>query len=311
MLQCTSRSDWLAHQRVGLYLKVHAIREEDIPRRLEMVAEVLQCAVALVVDGVKVIQRVDILVWEDERYRAPAGARRNQSDCGKTAQALRDQVGSHPLVNIHRITHGDLFVSMANDAIMLQTRNQIDYSITISPEAASYLTVETMTAMVDAAAAGARVVGVAINELRDSILAGRVANTLAMWHNASLGSAGLFDSRAAVPVNDQRAFFMSGYDPKEGDVFYPLAGVEEMIPLVRMVRLYGECIAPILPQGADVPTYQTPDPVIAPDLYARHIRKMAAKAPRQDAFLAMEGADATFLMGGVMQAFRHKDVFGA
>ncbi len=76
------------------------------------------------------------------------------------------------------------------------------------------------------------------------------------------------------------------------------------IPLAEMVKMFGPCIAPILPRGEGIQQYQAPDPVTQPDLWKRHVSKMATKLVRQCALLNDLGCDISFLQGGVLPAYR-------
>jgi hypothetical protein len=97
---------------------------------------------------------------------------------------------------------------------------------------------------------------------------------------------------------------MKGWHQRQGEVNYHLAGVEEVIPLARLVDTFGPCLAPIRPRGKGVQQYRVPDPKIEPDLWLRHVSKMGTKLERQTALLAMVGYDPTFLAGGLMPGYR-------
>jgi len=86
-----------------------------------------------------------------------------------------------------------------------------------------------------------RASGVAINELTPSVLEGRLANTFCLWDNLALLSVGGFDLRAAKPQRIERAHYMRGWSKDKGEVFYHLAGVEEVIP----TRPFGRNLRPL------------------------------------------------------------------
>jgi len=79
---------------------------------------------------------------------------------------------------------------------------------------------------------------------------------------------------------------MRGWSKDKGEVFYHLAGVEEVIPLVRLVETYGPCIVPVMPEGEGTQIPRT-DPVSQPDLWLRHVSqnghevRAAGGAPRR------------------------------
>jgi len=303
------RKKFLSEKPVGLILRVFAHEEDQIPARLEMVERAVQASQNAMVDGVPLIRRIDVLVWSDQRY--------TEADCGQTASALREACNKYrskcPSVQVSEVRHADLYCSLLNYGVVHQLRRKMDYSIVASAEAFSYMTTETLGAMVDAACQGALAIGVAINELTDSILEGRIANTLAMWHNESLMSIGGFDLAAAKPPSDAKEYhFLVGYSPEmpgsenPGNVQYHITGVEEVIPLARMVENFGPCIAPIVPRGAGVQRYITPDPKTEPKLWQRHWAKMGTKLLRQEYLLGLIKKHVSYLEGGVMEAYRNQ-----
>lgn len=279
---------------VGLILRTFAPKPGLVKERVEQIEKMLEAAV-----GVEVFHRVDILVWADERY--------DGSDCGETAPVLqRLKIGytSRFDVSVSEIKAGDVFCGTLNYGIAKQLRHSIDYSLIASSETATYFTQSNIGPMLEAASNGARAIGLAITELTDSIIAGRIANTFALWHNESLMQVGGFDLRAAKPMSTETAMYLRGWSKTSGEVFYPLAGVEEIIPLVRMVDTFGQCIAPVLPVSAEG-AYKVPDPKLDPEGYARHQKKMGTKFERQAALAASVGADLSYISGGVMPAYRH------
>jgi hypothetical protein len=209
------------------------------------------------------------------------------------------------VVSTHDFKRGDLFCGILNYGVVSQLTKRIRYSCIMSPEAIDYLTTENLTAMIGAFNNDVAVAGLAINELTESILEGRIANTFAIWDNRALMSVGGFDLRAAKPRDDRTAHYLRGWHAEKGDVFYHLAGCEEVIPLARLVDLLGPCIAPILPADQTA-RYQAPSPATEPDLWARHMAKLGTKTERQSALLASVGYDLSYLKGGVMPAYRNQ-----
>ena len=286
---------------IGLILRVFSPRPDLIESNVASV----KSAVDRALTGAP-FRRVDILISADSRF--------GDSDCGGTAFALRRTFGQarpgYRSVFVSEVTKGDIYCGLLNYGIATQVRHGVDYSVILSSGVQSYATPETFGAMGEAAGNGARVIGVVVDELSESIRAGRIANTFAMWHNVSLMAVGGFDLRAAKPRKDDRlARYLRGWSREQkekdgnGEVFYNFAGVEEIIPLVRLIDTYGPCIAPIVPQGA-VKQWVTPDPVSNPEGYARHLKKLGTKFERQAAFAAMERVDLSFLKGGVMPEYR-------
>jgi len=293
-----NRKSFTSTQPVGLILRVYSNKEEDIPDRVAMIEKAIKAARQMVVEGIQLIKRIDILVWADANYA--------DSDCGGTAHAMRKALHGEKGVYVSEIKNADIFCGILNHGIMLQSMRGITYSIIASSEAFSYMTPETGEAMVDAACKGARAIPVAITELTQSILEGRGANTFMMWHNMSLMTAGGFDMKAAKPVNERMAHYMRGWSDVKGDVYYMLSGVEEIIPLIRMKYNMPNTpfIAPIIPAGEGVKAYIIPDPATQPEAWARHYSKMGTKFERQCVMASCADADLSVLKGAVMDEYR-------
>jgi hypothetical protein len=252
-------------------------------------------ASSLMIGGKKVFSEILVLIASDPNYP--------DCDCGETAAALRHEGDKALNIDIREVKRGDLFCGALNYGMMYLARKRIDYATVMSHGVTDYLSVSVMEQTIEAITRGALVVGVVINELSQSIKEGRVANTLATFDVEALGSVGLFDLRASQPrKNDPTAEYVRGWNAEKGDVFYPRAGVEEIIPLLRLVRMYGPCIAPIVPIG--MPEWRTPDPVTDPEGYRREIAKMATKELRQAAHAAFEHGSLEMLKGGVMSEYR-------
>jgi hypothetical protein len=234
-----NQKQFMAEKKVGLIVRGFARNPEDVPSRVAMMDELIRNARTAVVDGKPFIRRIDILVW-DNRADFP-----NEADCGLLADALKEHFRGMGDVFVHNVTTGDLFCTILNYGIAMQIRAGCDYSVIASAEANAYWNSDVPEKFVHAVCSGACVTGVALNELTQSVLEGRIANTLAMWHNVSLMMVSGFDPQASKPKDDKHAHYMKGTD-QNGDVrFYHLGGVEEMIPLARLIDVFGRCIAPI------------------------------------------------------------------
>jgi hypothetical protein len=148
----------------------------------------------------------------------------------------------------------------------------------MSPDAHDYLTPENIRLVLAKAAKGARIVGLAINELRESIHTGCIANTFALWHNESLQSVGSFNiALSGEPRGDKEATFLTGYDESGEQQFYKINGVEEIVPSLLMGHIFGPCIAVV-----DPTSFTTHYEVVSDkELQKRHHSKMATKLVRQ------------------------------
>lgn len=280
------------NDKMGLVLRIFATEAKDVEKRVRMVADVLKRVATL---NPNPIRLVSVWVWGDKSYP--------KSDCGNTFSALQKLQSAE--VEVRVLEHGDLYCTMLNRAIAEHLQTGIEHTIVLSPDASSYLNQQTVEALAQAVQDGALATGVAINELSASVLEGQLANTFALWNNTALLSVGGFDLAAALPRDDRTANYKRGWSPAKNDwVYYIAAGVEEVIPLARLVDFYGPCIAPILPRGKGVGVYEVPDPVKNPEVYTRHIAKMGTKWERKITLLSQAGYDLSFLKGGVLPSYR-------
>lgn len=286
----------VSRHRIGVITRKFAGNANYREKAIKQLIELHKRCANVAVDGQPVFRRFDIMIPEDRRY--------SLCDDGKTASALRDVFDEEhdPFTQIHRITEGDMFCAALNAGVVHQLSKGCDYSLVISAEVYQYVTEETIIALLEALCSGARVAGVAITEFADSILEGRLGNTFCLWDNKALMRVGGFDLGAAHVTVDQQDHFphMKGWDKEQGFLYYPLHGVEEVIPLARMVDLFGPCIAPIRPQGDDDVVWELPED---PELVNRHYAKLAAKEARQRAHLMRIGRDLHYLSAGVMPGF--------
>lgn len=290
--------DFVSHSSIGLILRVFSTTSDGVKGRVTNVCELVKTARAICIGNKPVFTRIDVLVFADTRFGTRA-------DCGKTACALRRELIGDVLVSIHEVHHGDLYCGLLNYGIAHQMREGVDYSMVASTEAQSYFTAQAIEAMLNAMAHGAKAAGVAINELTDSIMAGRLANTLAIWNNLALITVGGFDLRAAMSVDNSTSRWICSSSNGEF-TRYAVEGVEEVIPLARLVDLYGPCIAPIRPIGSGIQQYEVSDAQNSATVVRRQIAKMNGKSCRQAALLCDAGFTLSFLEGGVMDGYRDK-----
>lgn len=280
----------LHHKRIGLILRVFSPKSELVAQNVEQVRQTVELA-----DSLGVFSRVDVLVSADHRF--------GDTDCGETASALKQVLaGVYKNTYTSEVHHGDIFCGMLNYGVAHQIRDRIDYSMILSIGVKDYLTAENMKAMLDALEAGARVTGLAITELAPSIMDGRIANTCAIWDNVSLMTVGGFDLRASKPLKDDRLMnYVRGWSPEKGETFYAAAGVEEMIPIIRLIKNFEPCVAPIVPvTGA--PWVVSSDP----EVQKREQSKLGTKFERQMRCAVAEDVDFSFIRGGVMKEYRSK-----
>jgi hypothetical protein len=277
-------------KRVGLILKLFSPKPELVEQNVRLAMGAVDKALALEVGGKKVFSRIDILVSADDRF--------GDSDCGLTADALR--LAPRKGVFVSEVRNGDIFCGLLNYGVSHQMRDRIDYSMIMSIGVGEYLVEENVRPMLDALHSGARVTGLALSELAPSILDGRIANTFAIWDTVSLMTIGGFDLRAAkAPKDDRLAQYVRGWSDEKGEVYYQSSGVEEIIPLVRLIKVFGSCIAPIVPvSGAKWVVSDDPE------VQKRERAKLGTKTERQMMWALSESVDFSFIKGGVIPEYR-------
>ncbi len=284
----------LARERIGLVLRVFAKTPDQVDKNAGEVLKAARQAATLRIGNRNIFSKILIAVASDTR--------RIDHDCGMTAQWIRDALTQRPepRIRIFEAYHSDLFCGILNDSMLELFEDRCRYATVLSHTALGYLTAENMLQTIEAFERGAKVCGVAIEELQESVLEGRVANTFATWDIKALLGVGGFDLKAAQPFKDDRlANYLRGWSTTAGEVYYPYAGVEEIISLCRLVERHGKCIAPITPH--DTAEWKEPDPQSDPEGYKRHLKKMGTKHERQMAFTTSIGFDLSYLRGGVMQ----------
>lgn len=298
----------LDNKKIGALLRVFAKKPELVLGAVEQTLELAQKLAAVMVSGRRMIRHIEILIPMDKRYA--------DVDCGVTASALRKALAlcdwADGCVFVSEVRVGDIFCGVLNYGMSALAAKGCAYGIVASKEAGSYFNTETAAVMVKAATDGALAIGVALSELSESIMQGRIANTMAMWEIPSLQQFGGFDLRSAKPKKDNVIIHkVQAWDKSRETPFweYDLAGVEEIISLCRLVDMFGPCIAPVLPQGEGVQHYIIPNPTTDRAGYERHLNKMGTKRERQTFFANSVGADLTFLMGGVMEGYRDPQFF--
>lgn len=289
-------------KKIGALVRCFARESGLVNNAVELALASVERMLSVKIHGQNFVSRIEILVPMDPDY--------DERDCSETAAKLREAIAKRQWkgVFVSEVRHGDIFVGLLNYGMAKLLRSGCDYGVILSKEAESYFTLEAAEDFIGAAESGALVAGLAINELTESIMQGRIANTFSMWHLMSLVQVGCFDLRNAKPKKEapikSRA---EAWDSGKGHWNYDLAGVEEIIPLIRLMRTFGPCIAPVLPRGDNVRVWKTPDPSEDAEGYTRHINKLGTKFVRQSHFAYQEHTDLSFLQGAVMPAYQHPD----
>lgn len=272
---------------VGIIFRTFASKEAQLEERVNLLEQAIEKSLNLSFKDRPIFRFVDILVPSNPNFPSV--------DCGLMVEALKQRWGSERRVRIHK-TMGDLFCGTLNAGVSIQMESGLRYSLIASPDAHEYITNENVMGMLIKADGGAKVVGLAINELRESIWQGKIANTFCLWHNRSLLTVGGFNLLSAEPENEKRSHYLEGADKDGKPQYYKINGVEEVIPAALLVKTFGKCIAVVNPENAD----QKYKVVTDPEIQKRHVAKMATKEIRQNELLSMLGLHPSILENGII-----------
>jgi hypothetical protein len=282
------------NKRFGLVVRTFSPRSKDVPKRVEAVEELVSKLPLLTFSQ-------DVFVWEG--LFPKTCSEEFEKDCGKTFASLQKNRVISTCAKLHRFMSGGLYSGILNYAIAHQLRQGIDYSLIVSTEAIGYVTAENIVAMIEAVEMGAKAAGIAIKERSDLIMSGRLSNHICMWDNLALMSVGGFDLRAENPVFNGNTHYVCGRSEDGSEVFSPIAGAAEMVPLVRLVEAFGPCIAPIRPTGNIERPFTAPNPETDREQYLRHVCKLATVSARQEDMLSSIGSNSKVLEEGVMPEY--------
>lgn len=238
----------------GVLLRVYTPKADEVAGRVERAVAHVRHFQA-VQEEFPALKRIMLLVPSDY-------------DCGYTAAALE--------VTLPELAHDVLEVPGHHSCEVLNEGvGQLEFTdsnaLIVSGKAMSYLTPAVMHGIDQAFADGALVAGLAIDELRDVVLSGRLQNTFAVWHIDALRGIGGFDSRT---------------------------GVEEVAPLARLVKEYGKCIAPLDVAGG------TLDIAESDTARARHAEVMSTKLSRQLAECERVGSSFDEIRSGILSGYQ-------
>lgn len=301
MQNVISKSAFLARKKLGAVLRVFEKKEERVPERVKMARKTYDALRKITYNRngessiFNLINEVVFVVWSDTRY--------SDCDCGKTAKAIEEEFKGEKGVKVLEVKNGGIFCDCLNEGVFNLFERGCSHAMTFSTEAENYLNKETVDIMVDAICSGALVTAAAINEIYQSVLEGRISNTFAIWDIKALMLVGGFDSRCEKPIDENHADWKRGFDNKKNEfVWYLKAGVEEIIPLIKLMKKFDfPFIAPIIPFDNEGKMYVTPNDT---DLQERNRKKFATKEPRQASHAEVSGVDLSFLQGGVMPGYR-------
>ncbi len=248
-------------KKYGLLLRSYAKKAcdaEDVAERAMM--SVIRGYYHHTNDGADTFEQIVVLVPRDY-------------DCGDTAGIIRKELEKEGLTDraIVLAPQGHHSCGVLNAGIELLEGEGIERAVIISNKTITALTNQAMNAVSIAFEHGAKVVGVGVDELEEIVRAGRVQNTFAVWDIKALMEVGGFDSDG---------------------------GVEEIVPSIRLVRKYGQCIAVLVPSETSTLNIRK-----SPDGEARHKEVMDTKLARQQTEADRLGADLSILTDGLMALY--------
>lgn len=284
----------LQRKKFGALLRVYAGKPEAVKTQCDRALRLARKTLALQTTSRPVFSNVLILIAADTR--------RVDHDCGESYDYLRSQLERGERIAVLNCPQDDLFCGILNRGMQ---RLHCDYGLVISGAAEDFLDLDFMEQAAKGFAGGAKVVGMAIKEMQSLVHNGAIANTCAVWDIEELMAAGGFDHAAEQPFGPnghhnlytaERLVMHAQASDGQSVRTYPVAGVEEVIPLVRLVRKYGRCILAITP-SSDAAWHEPTDP----DELERHRNKMANKTGRMEWMSRQAGAELSFLRAGVME----------
>jgi hypothetical protein len=277
----------IEREPVGIIFRTFATEESQIKERVILVNQAIEKSLQLSFEEKPIFKFVDILVPSNPLFPSV--------DCGLMAERISSEWKHERRVRVHK-TMGDIFCGTLNFGIGIQSESGIRYSLIASPDAHSYITKENVMGVLQQADSGAKIVGLAIHELRESIFQGKVANTFCLWHNRSLITVGGFNLLSAEPENEKRSHYLEGTDENGKPQYYKINGVEEVIPAALMVKTFKKCIAIVEPHGEN----QKYEVVSDPEIQKRHVAKISTKNIRQMELLSMIGLHQSILENGIV-----------
>ncbi len=262
--------------RVGLLIRAYNKKgkpQEDIDKDIARAVKNAQKALNVTVGGHPVFTRIIFLVPIDHDYGGTYSLLRTgfaQAGIGEEVDVIEVH-GHHSREALNQGLRELAMGGVEYREVALEDCEQ--YGVVVSGKAIDYVKPATMKAMFEAFALGAKVVGVATDELAEIVGKGRIQNTFAGW---DLGA--LF------------ALEPSGFDS--------LDGVEEYAPAARLVRKHGRCIAVLEP--SNLPKLDIRN---NPDGKARHAEVMNTKSARQLAEAERTGISFAETEAGMMPGY--------
>lgn len=251
----------MTQQQYGLILRSYAKSKDEAPKVVDRAIKSINHAKWVYLKkGIAAFGRIVVVTPKDY-------------DCGATAVLLREKLFLEKIDDRVLVIEpeGHHSREALNAAVELLADEGYTKTVIISNKAIANLKGATMQAVEVAFEQGAKVVGVAIDEMRDVVREGRIQNTFAAWDIPAILNVGVFDAAD---------------------------GVEEVAPSVRILQKHGPCIAVLVPE--DVPPLDIRE---SADGVARHKEVMDTKHDNQMSECERLGVDFSFIKSGVMPGY--------
>jgi hypothetical protein len=291
----------LERNRVGALMRIFATTSEEVEMQTGSAMTALHKLLTHKTGDHNSFARIDFLVSSDPNFE--------DSDCGETATILRNRIQSElpgAPVNVFEIKKGDIYAMLLNYGVAIQLEDRIPYSLILSHREHAHITSDNIHALLAAMHNKARVAGLILPEVAETVRKGRIANTFAIWHNKSLVTVGGFDLRAGKPMiheaNKTKIFTSvntqfverSGHET----LTFHAAGCEEIIPLLRFNKFFGPSIRLVTPENPEsIPALGN---IFTDKSYRRHHAKLATKDARQAYMAEIAGFDIDELRTALM-----------
>jgi hypothetical protein len=299
-------SEVLHREKFGGIIRVFSKNPAKVEKYGMQALNLARKATALRAGGKNVFSQVLIMIPEHEK--------RIDHDCGLMAPFILSQRKQDERNRIQVIPcpTDDLFCGVLNRGMSLLGNHGIRYRMVISGEASDYLDEDYMERSAEAILRGSLIVPMAITELQELVLKGRAQNTCCIWDGPELQAVGGFDHYAEqpwAPKKERGELFTEEHPVRwaeaaiDGQTWaYPHSGVEEILPAIRLHRIHGKIIAPIVPKGERIWTEPFDD-----EAKLRHLSKMYTKMLRQDVMAMQINAHPSLLELAVMDEYLHHE----
>lgn len=291
----------LSTQKPGALIRLFSMKPEQVESNVTGAMKLIARLTSAQVEGLPAFREIHMVIFADKRFESRA-------DCGATEPAMRDAVKAAGLerdVRIESVAFGDLNWGILNHGFSGLHQAGCRIIASISPQSVGVCTDENLARVYEAFAKGAKASCLAVYDL-EGICQGNFTNASTWWDAQAHAAVGGFDEAASMRADERRVLRASGWHPDLGALDYPGTGVEEIAPLLRIVEGYGECLAPIVPEGMTDATiaYDLPDRTKFPDLWSRKVTQLVTKRPRQNLIAMSIGRDLTCLKRAVMKEYR-------